>query len=118
MIDYLLGSLEIIAVSFAILAGYYATRILIHMRSGRMERGWQFITVGFLLLVVRALFIAMEDAGQVSGTADLNYDTVGTALAGAGFILLVLGFRSLYRAWTLKDLVAARKKEYKDSIPT
>jgi hypothetical protein len=118
LIDFLLGFLEVIAVSFAILAGYYATRILIHMRSGRMERGWQYITVGFLLLVVRSIFTAIEDAGQVSGSADLNYDTVGTALAGAGFILLVLGFRSLYRAWTLKDLVAARKKEYRDSIPS
>jgi hypothetical protein len=116
LIDFLLGFLEVVAVSFAVLAGYYAIRILLHMRSGRMERGWQYITLGSLLLVARSIFIAIEDAGQVYGSVDLNYDTVGAALAGGGFVLLVLGFRSLYRAWTLKDLVATRKKEQRDSI--
>lgn len=111
MLDYLLLCLKIVATCIAVASVYYAVRMILYMRYGRMERGWEYITIGAVILVVRSVFSSLTDIGEVHASLDLTYDTITTTMMCVGFVLLFLGFRSLYRAWSLKDLARTREKQ-------
>ena len=116
MFDYLLLYLKIVATCIAIASVYYAVRMNLYMRYGRMERGWEYITVGAVILVVRSVFSSLTDIGEVHASLDLRYDTIKTTMMCVGFVLLLLGFRSLYGAWSLKDVTRTRERERKSLL--
>jgi hypothetical protein len=114
--ELLLLPLDIIALCAAIGSGYYATRMIFYMRKGRMERAWKYLTSGAIFIIVGSVFFSITDIVPAYGTAYLISDNLGTGIMSGGFILLLLGFRSLYRVWTLKDLVKERERKQKNAI--
>jgi hypothetical protein len=114
--DIFLLPLDVLALVAAVGSGYYAIRMIIYMRKGRMERAWQYFTVGTILLVVGSIFFSYQDIVPYNSAMFFTSDDLGTAISSAGFLFLLAGFRSLYGVWALKDLQKERQRDPKNSI--
>lgn len=101
--------MDILALGAAAGSGYYATKMIFYMKRGRMERPWQYLSAGAILLVVGSVFFSVMDVVPAYGDTYLSSNDLGTGLTSLGFFLLLLGFRSLYGVWTLKDIEKERK---------
>jgi O-antigen/teichoic acid export membrane protein len=114
--DYLLIPLDIVALIAGLGTGYYSIRMIFFMRHGKMENAWKYFTCGSIVLVASSIFFSLSDVSHFRSWNYLFWDDLGTALTAVGFVIILLGFRSLYRAWALKDLEKQREREAKNAI--
>jgi protein-S-isoprenylcysteine O-methyltransferase Ste14 len=106
-----LAFLDIASIAPAIVLGYYAVRMLIMSRMGRLENGWRLITFGAILFTVGFLSLTLQDLTMAYTPLYFVSDYIGTGFSFAGLLLFMLGFRSHYRVWSLKSFRARRSEK-------
>jgi protein-S-isoprenylcysteine O-methyltransferase Ste14 len=107
-----IAALDLVSAVAAAGLGYYAAKMYLQMRFGRLEKSWQMVTLGAGLFSLGFIVLTVQDLSSSSASYYFTLDFIGTALATIGMILLLVGFRSHYRVWSLKYL---KKKEPKMS---
>jgi|SRR5579872_2553488 len=90
-----------------ILMGYYSVRILRSFKGGILSQGWKYICLAVPFLIFGQL------ATSIGGSASINSGeeilrTVGASLSLLGGLLIVIGFRTEYRAWNPKQMKTAK----------
>jgi uncharacterized membrane protein HdeD (DUF308 family) len=115
-----LAVLDFVTLLPAIVLGYYAIRMVILSRRGRLENGWRLITYGAVLLSIGFLWNMLQDLTPAYSLPYIATDFLGTMFVFSGMTLLVLGFRSHYLVWSLKSFQksgeSARKKNIYENV--
>src|SRR5579872_3339320 len=81
---------------------YYASAIFLHMRNGKLEKGWRLVAEGVVCLSGAFVFLTLQHAVERSSDLYFYLDAAGTVLAIAAIILIFFGLRSHYLVWTRK----------------
>jgi hypothetical protein len=98
------------AVALVILA-YYAVRIFVHMRLGRLEKGWRFITQGIVFMSSGFFFVAVDHSLSRTSTLYFYIDSVGAVLSLIGIVFMLFGLHSHYVVWYKKSVPAEVHEE-------
>jgi hypothetical protein len=98
----LLVALNLVMVVATIYLGYFAAKIFIYMRFGRLERGWKMVTGGAVSLCIAFLFLTFQHLFPVRSDLYFYLDAVGMTFSISGIFLMVMGLRSHYFVWTRK----------------
>ena len=98
------------AVALVILA-YYALRIFIHMRLGRLEKGWRRITQGIIFMSSGFFFVAVDHALPRASALYFYIDSVGAVLSLIGIVFMLFGLHSHYVVWYKKSVSVERHEE-------
>lgn len=98
----LLIALNLVTVLATICLGYFAAKIFLYMRLGRLENGWKLVTGGAVCLCIAFLFLAFQHLFSVHSNLYFYLDAVGMSFSIGGIFLMVLGLRSHYLVWTRK----------------
>jgi hypothetical protein len=104
---------DLVAVLPAIGLGYYALRMFFLTRFGRLERGWKMIIMGALASSFGFLALTVQDLTQAYSFGYILTDYVGTLSSACGFFLVMLGIRSQYSVWSLKNFPGVSEDEGK-----
>lgn len=107
----ILGMLDLASAVALVILAYYALRIFIHMRLGRLEKGWKFITEGIVFMSIGFFFVAVDHALPRSSSLYFYIDSVGAVLSLIGIVLMLLGLHSHYVVWYKKSLAIEREDE-------
>lgn len=94
--------LDIVSIVAAIGLGYYAFRMFFHMRWGRLEKGWRLMAGGAVAFATGYVFLTIEDFFLAYSFYYRWADYIGTTACGIGLVMLLLGLRSHYIAWSPK----------------
>ena len=94
----------------AIVLAYYAIRMVLMSRRGRLENGWRLITFGAIMFTIGFLSLTLQDLTLAYTPLYFASDYIGTGFSFAGLFLFMMGFRSHYRVWSLKSF-KVRKSE-------
>jgi hypothetical protein len=98
------------ALALVVLA-YYALRIFIHMRLGRLERGWRLITEGIIFISSGFFFVAVDHALPRNSLLYFYIDSVGAVLSLVGIVLMLFGLHSHYDVWYKKTASENREDQ-------
>ena len=109
MIDAFLALNDLVSVFPAIGLGYYAVRMFLLTRFGRLEKGWSFIIVGGFACSMGFCVLTIQDLTTAYSIGYLFTDYLGTSLSAIGFFLVMLGVRSHYSVWSLKNFKGLSK---------
>jgi hypothetical protein len=113
----LLAFMDLISVFPAIGLGYYAVRMFFLTRLGRLEKGWSLIVGGGFACSVGFCFLAVQDLMRAYSIGYTVTDYIGTSLSAFGFLLVMLGVRSHYSIWSLKNFGGLGKNRSKKEMP-
>jgi hypothetical protein len=110
--------LDVVSIAAALGVGFYATKMFLHMRRGRLEKGWNWIILGALATAIGYFFLTMEDFFLAHSFYYSSLDYIGTVVCTMGMVVLMFGIRSHYFAWSLNrtrkvDVVSRVRKEEK-----
>ena len=94
--------LDFVSIAAALGVGYYAARMYYHLRQGRLEKGWNMILVGAALIASGYFFLTVEDFFLAQSFFYVSVDYIGTVICTVGLIVLMMGLRSHYSAWSLR----------------
>jgi hypothetical protein len=94
--------LDFVSIAAALGVGYYAARMYYHLRQGRLEKGWNMILVGAALIASGYFFLTVEDFFLAQSFFYVSVDYIGTVICSVGLIVLMMGLRSHYSAWSLR----------------
>jgi hypothetical protein len=94
--------LSLVTLVATICLGYYAAKIFLYMRLGRLERGWMLVTGGAICLCFAFLSLAFQHLFPGQSHPFFYLNTLGMTFSIAGMFLMVLGLRSHYLVWTRK----------------
>jgi hypothetical protein len=103
-----LVGLDLASIAAVVGVGYYATKMFFYMRRGRLERGWLPMIFGATMIGVGYVFLTLEDFFLAYSFFYETADYVGTALCTAGLIIVMLGLRGHYKAWSLSKKTSGR----------
>jgi hypothetical protein len=96
-----------------ILMGYYSVRILRSFKGGVLSRGWKYICIAVPFLIFGQLATSMGSSGSVALIQDQIFRVAGASLSLLGGIMIVIGFRTEYRAWNPKQMRSQTLNEQK-----
>jgi hypothetical protein len=86
------------AIALIVLA-YYALRIFVHMRLGRLEKGWRRVTQGIVFMSSGFFFVAVDHSLPRASSLYFDIDSVGAVLSLIGIVLMLIGLHSHYVVW-------------------
>jgi hypothetical protein len=92
--------LNLVTLGVTIFLGYFAAKIFLYMRFGRLERGWKLVTGGAICLCFAFLFLAFQHLFSGKSSLFFYLNAVGMTFSIAGIFMMVLGLRSHYLVWT------------------
>ena len=87
-----------------ILMGYYSARIFRSFRGGVLMKGWRYICIAVPFLILGQLATGLSDSSGASAAQDLMFRALGLSMSLVGGVLIVIGFRTEYRAWNPKKM--------------
>lgn len=111
MIPTYLALNDLISIFPAIGLGYYAVRMLLLTRLGRLEKGWTLIVIGGFACSLGFCFLTIQDLTIAYSLGYMFTDYAGTLCSALGFFFVMLGVRSHYSVWSLKSFGGLKKKE-------
>lgn len=89
--------------------GYYASRIMVQMRTGLLEKSWRYLVAASIVLLCGVvLFIAQQFVNSSVIVDALSH--VSALLMVIGGIYILLGFRSHYMVFNPKHPKTDTKK--------
>ena len=103
------------AVALVVLA-YYSLMIFLHMRLGRLERGWKLITQGIFFMSSGFLFVAIDHSLPRASALYVYIDSVGAVLTLVGIVIMLVGLHSHYVVWYKKTLSNEQTEEAETSV--
>ena len=101
-----LTTLNLFSTLGLIILAYYASRIFIHMRLGRLETGWKLIAQGIILMSSGFLFVTIEHVVSRESMLYFYLDSIGASLSLVGIILMLIGLHSHYVVWDRKNITS------------
>ncbi len=110
MIPTYLALNDLITVFPAIGLGYYAVRMFLLTRLGRLEKGWTLIIVGGFACSLGFCFLTIQDLTTAYSIGYMFTDYAGTSFCALGLFLVMLGIRSQYSVWSLKSFDGLNKE--------
>jgi hypothetical protein len=116
LIGTILALNDLISVFPAIGLGYYAVKMFLLTRLGRLEKGWSFIIIGGFACSLGFSFLTIQDLTTAYSLEYLFTDYLGTSLSAIGFFLVMLGVRSHYSVWSLKSFKNLGKDKQTSSV--
>ena len=108
MIPTYLALNDLLSVFPAIGLGYYAVRMFLLTRLGRLEKGWSFIIVGGFVCSLGFSFLVIQDLTIAYSFPYIFTYYAGTSFGAVGFFLVMLGVRSQYSVWSLKNFASVQ----------
>jgi len=119
--SFILTTLNLASGVALIILAYYALRIFIHMRLGRLERGWRFITQGIAIVSLGFLFVGVDHALPRGTLIYFYIDSVGAVLSLVGIVFMLIGLHSHYVVWYKKSISSEKletNEEKQEDLPS
>ncbi|MFI5419936.1 MAG: hypothetical protein ACHQ1H_03110, partial [Nitrososphaerales archaeon] len=91
----------------------YAVRILRSLRGGVLSQGWKFICVAVPFLIFGQLITSMGGSSSIALPQAQTLKVLGFSLSAIGGLMIVIGFRSQFRAWNPKGMKTALRTQEK-----
>jgi hypothetical protein len=110
----ILTSLDLASAVALVVLAYYSLRIFLHMRLGRLERGWKLITQGIFFMSSGFLFVAIDHMLPRASTLYVYIDSVGAVLTLIGIVVMLVGLHSHYIVWYKKTVSSESKEPEKE----
>ena len=100
-LDYSFVAIDLLGLVTIVGIGYYASRILVQMKTGLLEKSWRYLVAGAYVLLGAVVVFLIE---QFSGSGLLFQITshLSAALLVIGGIYVLLGFRAHYTVFSPK----------------
>ena len=96
---------------------FYAGKIFLHMRLGRMEKGWRYVTEGVAVLCIGFVLLTLQHTLPRESILYFYFDSLSTILSIVGILLMLLGLRSHYSVWSLKTFTLSNSKATNKIVP-
>jgi hypothetical protein len=109
-----LTGLNLASAGALIVLAYYSLRIFLHMKLGRLERGWKLITQGIFFMSSGFLFVAIDHLFPRTSVIYIYVDSVGAILTLIGIVVMLVGLHSHYVVWYKKTVSTSNKEQEKD----
>jgi len=100
-----------------ILMGYYSIRILRSFKGGLLGNGWKYICIAVPFLIFGQLITSMGGSSSIAITQGQILRVLGASLSAVGGLMIVIGFRSQFRAWNPKGLKSAPTSAEQKAVP-
>ena len=113
---FALTLLNLVSTIALVLLAYYALRIYFHMRQGRLERGWKFLSQGIIFMSLGFLSISIEHTFSRDSLLYFYLDSIGAVLSLVGIVLMLIGLHSHYTVWYRKLRSSGDKVKDKENI--
>lgn len=82
-----------------IILSYYALRIFLYMRLGKLERGWRLVTEGIVIIGLGFFLIAVDHSLARASLLYFSIDSAGSVLSLVGVVFMLIGLHSHYTIW-------------------
>jgi hypothetical protein len=102
MLDYSYVALGVVAVFTVFGMAYYASRILMQMRTGELEKTWRFLVAGAYLIEAAVVILLIPEVLILSVNVSSIADHLGATMLVIGSVYVLLGFRAHYRVFSPK----------------
>jgi predicted membrane channel-forming protein YqfA (hemolysin III family) len=102
MIDYSYLALGIVALFTVLGMAYYASRILLQMRTGELEKTWRWLVAGAYLIEAAVVILFVQEILTFSSLVSSIATHLGVTMLVIGSVYILLGFRSHYRIFSPK----------------
>lgn len=101
VLDYSFVAIDLLGLLTIAGIGYYASRILVQMKTGLLEKSWRYLVAAAYVLLGAVVVFLIE---QFSGTGLLFQATshLSAVLLVIGGIYILLGFRAHYIVFSPK----------------
>lgn len=100
MVDYIGVTLDLIGFFLILGIGFYAVRLVGSFKRGSLERGWRYITIAALFLVIAQisyLFMAVvPEYSTLAINAGIVFDILGS-------LFLLIGLRAHFNVWHVNE---------------
>jgi len=87
-----------------ILMGYYSIKILRSFKGGVLVKGWKYICIAVPFLIFGQLATGMGGSSSLILQSQQILKVVGASLSLIGGLMIVIGFRTEYKAWNPKQM--------------
>jgi predicted membrane channel-forming protein YqfA (hemolysin III family) len=102
MIDYSYVALGVIAVFTVLGIAYYASKILLQMRTGELEKTWRYLVAGAYLIEAAVVILFIQEVVMFSATITSIATHLGVTMLVIGSMYILLGFRAHYIVFSPK----------------
>jgi hypothetical protein len=102
LVDYSYIALGFIALFTVFGMAYYASRILLQMRTGELEKSWRYLVAGAYLIEAAVVILLIQEVVTFSSIISSIAGHLGATMLVIGAVYVLLGFRAHYRVFSPK----------------
>jgi predicted membrane channel-forming protein YqfA (hemolysin III family) len=102
LFDFSYIALEIVAVFTVLGMAYYASKILLQMRTGELEKTWRFLVAGAYLIEAAVVILLIQAVITFSPGVSSIATHLGATMLVIGSVYILFGFRAHYRVFSPK----------------
>jgi hypothetical protein len=102
MLDYSYIALGVIALVTVLGMAYYASRILLQMRTGELEKSWKYLVAGAYLIEAGVVMLLIQEFIGSLSSFSLIMSHLGATMLVIGSAYILFGFRAHYRVFSPK----------------
>lgn len=102
MLDFSYIALGIVAVLTVLGIAYYASKILLQMRTGELEKTWRFLVAGAYLIEAAVVILFIQEIVTFSASISSIATHLGATMLVIGSVYILLGFRAHYHVFSPK----------------
>jgi hypothetical protein len=99
MLDYSYLVLGTIALFTVLGMAYYASRILLQMRTGELEKSWKYLVAGAYLVEAAIIMLLIGEVFLFNSTTVSLIAHLAVTLLVVGAVYIFLGFRAHYQVF-------------------
>jgi drug/metabolite transporter (DMT)-like permease len=99
MLDYSYLVLGTIALFTVLGMAYYATRILLQMRTGELEKSWKYLVAGAYLVEAAIVLLLVAEFFFQNSSMSFILSHLSVTLLVVGAVYIFLGFRAHYQVF-------------------
>jgi anaerobic C4-dicarboxylate transporter len=102
MLDISFIVLGMIALVTVLGIAYYASRILLQMRTGELEKSWRYLVASSYLIEAAVVMLLVESVFNLSSLISQIMAHLGVTMLVIGVLYIFLGFRAHFRVFSPK----------------
>jgi len=99
MLDYSYLVLGTIALFTVLGMAYYATKILLQMRTGELEKSWKYLVAGAYLIEAAIIILLVQEVFLVNAGMASVVTHLAVTLLVVGAVYIFLGFRAHHQVF-------------------
>jgi predicted membrane channel-forming protein YqfA (hemolysin III family) len=101
-LDYSFVALGVVALVAVLGMAYYASRILLQMRTGELEKTWRYLVAGAYLIAAAVTILLVQEVVTLSSLISSIATHLGVTMLVIGSLYILFGFRAHYRVFSPK----------------